>query len=62
MYNRIPLFPLELVIFPDSKYPLYIFEERYKILIGECLKNNSGFIISSIINDKISAIGTIVKV
>ncbi|NWG28831.1 MAG: LON peptidase substrate-binding domain-containing protein [Ignavibacteriaceae bacterium] len=62
MYNRIPLFPLELVIFPESKYPLYIFEERYKILIGECLKNNSGFIISSVINDKISVIGTIVKV
>lgn len=34
----IPLFPLELVLFPGQRVPLHIFEERYKTMIGECLQ------------------------
>ncbi len=49
MKNTIPIFPLNLVVFPDSKYPLHIFEERYKILLQKCLTDNSGFgIVASI--------------
>lgn len=33
----IPLFPLEVVLFPDEILPLHIFEERYKQMIGGCL-------------------------
>ncbi len=33
----IPLFPLEVVLFPGQRLPLHIFEERYKTMIGECL-------------------------
>ena len=33
----LPLFPLELVLFPEEILPLHIFEERYKKMIGECL-------------------------
>jgi len=36
----IPLFPLELVLFPDEILPLHIFEERYKQMIGECLEKS----------------------
>jgi Lon protease-like protein len=32
-----PLFPLELVLFPGEPLPLHIFEDRYKGMIGECL-------------------------
>jgi len=34
----LPLFPLEVVLLPEEPLPLHIFEERYKEMIGECLK------------------------
>jgi len=33
----IPLFPLEVVLFPGQVLPLHIFEERYKTMIRECI-------------------------
>ena len=39
----IPIFPLGVVLLPGMDLPLHIFEERYKILIGECLKNDDEF-------------------
>jgi ATP-dependent Lon protease len=36
----IPLFPLEIVVFPDEELNLHIFEERYKQLIMDCQKDN----------------------
>lgn len=33
----IPLFPLQIVLFPDEVLPLHIFEERYKQMIADCL-------------------------
>jgi Lon protease-like protein len=33
----LPLFPLEVVLFPQQPFPVHIFEERYKEMIGECL-------------------------
>jgi Lon protease-like protein len=34
----LPLFPLEIVLLPEEPLPLHIFEDRYKEMIGECLK------------------------
>ncbi len=34
----LPLFPLEIVLFPEEPLPLHIFEERYKEMIGECVR------------------------
>jgi len=62
MNHTIPIFPLKLVVFPDSKYPLHIFEERYKILLQKCLKENSGFGIVASIDKRISDVGVYVKV
>ena len=59
---QIPLFPLAIVIFPSSKYPLHIFEERYKTLINKCLANNTGFGIVSKIGDTISEVGVYVEI
>ena len=39
----LPLFPLNMVLFPDMPLPLHIFEERYKAMIGECLERNMPF-------------------
>ncbi|HMS62003.1 MAG TPA: LON peptidase substrate-binding domain-containing protein [Solirubrobacteraceae bacterium] len=38
-----PLFPLGLVALPGEIVPLHIFEERYRIMIGECLDAGSEF-------------------
>jgi uncharacterized protein len=39
----LPLFPLNLVIFPDGLLPLRIFEARYLDMIKACIRNNSLF-------------------
>ena len=45
---ELPLFPLNLVLFPGMPLPLHIFEERYKAMIGDCLRNNAPFGVSLI--------------
>jgi Lon protease-like protein len=39
----IPLFPLQLVVFPRTHIPLHIFEERYKEMVGEAIRDSSEF-------------------
>ena len=39
----IPLFPLDVVLFPGTPLPLHIFEPRYKEMIGECLAQQQAF-------------------
>lgn len=39
----LPLFPLDLVLFPETPLPLHIFEPRYKEMIGECLQEKKVF-------------------
>jgi Lon protease-like protein len=38
-----PLFPLGIVMLPTELVPLHIFEERYKLMIGECLEQDREF-------------------
>ena len=42
-YPLIPLFPLGLVLLPHMDLPLHIFEERYKLMIAECLEDDQAF-------------------
>jgi Lon protease-like protein len=37
------LFPLRTVLFPGMKMPLHIFEERYKLMIRECIEESASF-------------------
>jgi ATP-dependent Lon protease len=39
----LPLFPLHVVVFPRTHLPLHIFEERYKEMVGQALRENSEF-------------------
>ena len=41
--STIPLFPLGVVLLPAMVLPLHIFEERYKLMIGECLEQHREF-------------------
>lgn len=43
MAQIIPIFPLKLVLFPGSVFALHIFEERYKKMINQCIRDGSGF-------------------
>jgi Lon protease-like protein len=39
----LPLFPLQVVLLPGSQLPLHIFEDRYKEMIGEVLRDKIEF-------------------
>jgi Lon protease-like protein len=43
MAKLLPLFPLQLVVFPGSAIPLHIFEERYKEMVGEAEASGTEF-------------------
>lgn len=40
---ELPLFPLNLVLFPGMVLPLHIFEERYQKMIGDCARDKKPF-------------------
>ncbi|MCH9006100.1 MAG: LON peptidase substrate-binding domain-containing protein [Proteobacteria bacterium] len=40
---RIPIFPLNTVLFPGGPLPLRIFESRYLDMVSNCLKTDSPF-------------------
>ncbi len=62
MSNKISLFPLNIVVFPASKYPLHIFEERYKKMINRCLNEKTGFGIVTKIDNELAKIGSYVEI
>ena len=41
--SLLPLFPLDLVLFPGASLPLHIFEPRYREMISECLDRRKSF-------------------
>ncbi len=43
MMDKLPLFPLNTVLFPGVPINLHIFEERYKVMIGQCVARREPF-------------------
>ncbi|MGA3189762.1 MAG: LON peptidase substrate-binding domain-containing protein [Bryobacteraceae bacterium] len=39
----LPLFPLQVVLLPGAELPLHIFEDRYKEMIGEAIRDRMEF-------------------
>ena len=60
--DRFPLFPLGLVLLPREVVPLHIFEERYKLMIGECLEEEREFGIVWVSDDGLKEIGCTARV
>lgn len=54
----LPLFPLQLVVFPNEKVNLHIFEPRYKKLIRHCEENSTNFGITPHLNGELHNVGT----
>lgn len=62
MINFIPIFPLEIVVYPGEQLNLHIFEERYKQLINECFTEKKLFGIPAVLNSAVAEYGTLVKI
>lgn len=58
MEKTLPLFPLNLVVYPGEDLNLHIFEPRYRQLINECLEEERTFGIPAFINNKLPGYGT----
>jgi Lon protease-like protein len=43
MIQKLPIFPLNTVLFPGARLQLHIFEERYRLMIGRCLEQHTPF-------------------
>ena len=55
--ERIPLFPLNVVLFPGEELPLHIFEPRYRRMVRECLDHRSPFGMLLAMEDGIVLVG-----
>jgi Lon protease-like protein len=55
--SLLPLFPLDLVLFPGTPLPLHIFEPRYREMISECLDQKKSFGVVRAKEDGVAEIG-----
>jgi len=60
--DSLPLFPLNLVLYPNEQLPLHIFEERYKDLTQYCLEHDVPFGIVRSENDTLAEVGTTARI
>jgi Lon protease-like protein len=60
--ERFPLFPLGIVLLPTEVVPLHIFEERYKLMIRECLDADGEFGIVWLADDGLRSVGCTARV
>ena len=60
--DSLPLFPLDLVLYPNERLPLHIFEERYKELIQYCLDHDVSFGIVRSEDDTLADVGTTARI
>src|SRR5258707_10891519 len=55
--DRIPLFPLNVVLLPGGDLPLHIFEPRYRKMVRDCLDNKSEFGMLLALSDGVAGTG-----
>ena len=55
--DRIPLFPLNVVLLPGADLPLHIFEPRYLEMVSRCLKDKSEFGILLAVSKGVTRVG-----
>jgi Lon protease-like protein len=58
----IPMFPLAMVLLPGETTKLYIYEERYKQLVHECMNNSASFGIPYMDKGAVTGFGCEVKI
>ncbi|MFB6247828.1 MAG: LON peptidase substrate-binding domain-containing protein [Salinibacter sp.] len=60
--DSLPLFPLNLVLYPGERLPLHIFEDRYKELTRYCLDHDVPFGIVRVEDDDLATVGTTARI
>ncbi len=58
MSEYLPMFPLNIVVYPGEKLNLHIFEPRYKQLVLDCETTNKNFGIPTYIKNAVGHYGT----
>ncbi|GAB3007111.1 LON peptidase substrate-binding domain-containing protein [Niabella terrae] len=62
MTNFIPIFPLQLVVYPGEDLNLHIFEPRYKQMINECFEQHRPFGIPVVMENQIQDFGSLIHI
>ena len=68
MTLELPLFPLNVVLFPGAEIPLHIFELRYRLMINECYEQRNPFGIvlvrpgSQLLEEDVYPVGTMARI
>jgi len=62
MTNFIPIFPLNIVVYPGEKLNLHVFEPLYRQLVQECMASGKRFGIPCVLNGRIGDLGTTVEI
>ncbi|MGB0838869.1 MAG: LON peptidase substrate-binding domain-containing protein, partial [Chitinophagales bacterium] len=57
----LPMFPLNIVVYPGEQLNLHVFEPRYKQLVQECYEKKAPFGIPVFMKNKVSSYGTEVE-
>ena len=60
--ERLPLFPLEVVLYPGEQLPLHIFEPRYRALVTRCLEEERPFGIVLAEAGKLAQVGSLARI
>ncbi|MBS1782652.1 MAG: LON peptidase substrate-binding domain-containing protein [Bacteroidetes bacterium] len=62
MINFIPIFPLDIVVYPSETLNLHIFEPRYKQMVTECFRDKKPFGILPVLDHKMEQYGTSIEI
>lgn len=62
MTNFIPIFPLNVVVYPEEHLNLHIFEPRYKQLINECYAQKKQFGIPAVLGNQVQDYGSLAEI
>lgn len=62
MTNFIPIFPLDIVVYPGEPLNLHIFEPRYKQLINDCFGEKKPFGIPPVQDRHLDEYGTLMEI
>lgn len=56
--TTLPLFVVDIVLFPNMRLPLHIFEPRYRLMLRRCLEGSRRFGVVPIMGTEIAKVGT----
>jgi ATP-dependent Lon protease len=58
----LPMFPLNMILLPGESSKLYIFEQRYRQMVDDCMKNNASFGVPYLEKGQLKEFGSEMKI